>query len=101
MPQTFEVEIDDSGRIHPLEPISFTPSGRAYLTLLPPLKVTPVIRHLAAPHRHCSCWLVRAFLNDLQPIWQRCSSAFMRYAMSGANNNAPCVSRFLHGDLSD
>ena len=40
MPQTFEVEIDDSGRIHPLEPISFTPSGRAYLTLLPPLKVT-------------------------------------------------------------
>lgn len=40
MLQTFEVEIDDSGRIHPLEPLSFTPFGRAYLTLLPPLTVT-------------------------------------------------------------
>lgn len=38
MLQTIEVEIDRSGRIHPLEPLSFTPSGRAYLTLLPPLK---------------------------------------------------------------
>ncbi len=37
MLQTIEVEIDHSGRIHPLEPLSFTPSGRAYLTLLPPL----------------------------------------------------------------
>jgi hypothetical protein len=35
MLQTIEVEIDDSGRIHPLEPLSFVPSGRAYLTLLP------------------------------------------------------------------
>lgn len=35
MLQTIEVEIDNSGRIHPLEPLPFTPSGRAYLTLLP------------------------------------------------------------------
>ena len=35
MLQTIEVEIDNSGRIHPLEPLSFIPSGRAYLTLLP------------------------------------------------------------------
>ncbi len=35
MLQTIEVEIDHSGRIHPLEPLSFVPSGRAYLTLLP------------------------------------------------------------------
>ncbi|MFA7241804.1 MAG: hypothetical protein WC091_16960 [Sulfuricellaceae bacterium] len=35
MLQTIEVEIDPSGRIHPLEPLSFVPSGRAYLTLLP------------------------------------------------------------------
>ncbi|HLA35379.1 MAG TPA: hypothetical protein VJ001_11005 [Rhodocyclaceae bacterium] len=35
MLQTIEVEIDASGRIHPLEPLSFMPTGRAYLTLLP------------------------------------------------------------------
>lgn len=35
MLQTIEVEIDPGGRIHPLEPLSFVPSGRAYLTLLP------------------------------------------------------------------
>jgi len=35
MLQTIEVEIDPSGHIHPLEPLSFIPSGRAYLTLLP------------------------------------------------------------------
>ena len=35
MLQTIEVEIDSSGFIHPLEPLSFIPSGRAYLTLLP------------------------------------------------------------------
>lgn len=34
MLQTIEVEIDASGRIHPLEPLTFTPSGRALLTLL-------------------------------------------------------------------
>lgn len=37
MLKTIEVEIDNSGRIHPLEPLSFIPSGRAYLTLLPAL----------------------------------------------------------------
>lgn len=37
MLQTIEVEIDHSGRIHPLEPLSFMPTGRAYLTLLPSL----------------------------------------------------------------
>ena len=35
MLQTIEVEIDSNGRIHPLETLSFTPTGRAYLTLLP------------------------------------------------------------------
>lgn len=35
MLQTIEVEIDNSGHIHPLEPLPFIPSGRAYLTLLP------------------------------------------------------------------
>jgi hypothetical protein len=35
MLQTIEVEIDSDGRIHPLEALSFTPAGRAYLTLLP------------------------------------------------------------------
>lgn len=35
MLQTIEVEIDPSGYIHPLETLSFIPSGRAYLTLLP------------------------------------------------------------------
>lgn len=35
MLQTIEVEIDPSGHIHPLETLSFIPSGRAYLTLLP------------------------------------------------------------------
>jgi len=42
MLQTIEVEIDASGHIHPLEPLTFMPSGRAYLTLLPP--VTPNVR---------------------------------------------------------
>ncbi|MDP1654035.1 MAG: hypothetical protein Q8L56_15045, partial [Rhodocyclaceae bacterium] len=32
--QTIEIEIDASGRIHPIEPLDFTPSGRALLTLL-------------------------------------------------------------------
>ncbi len=36
MLQTIEVEIDQEGRIHPLEPLSFKPTGRAYLTLLNP-----------------------------------------------------------------
>jgi hypothetical protein len=40
MLQTIEVEIDASGHIHPLEPLTFTPSGRAYLTLLPPFAPT-------------------------------------------------------------
>lgn len=35
MLQTIEVEIDPSGHIHPFESLSFIPSGRAYLTLLP------------------------------------------------------------------
>lgn len=35
MLQTIEVEIEASGHIHPLEPLFFTPLGRAYLTLLP------------------------------------------------------------------
>jgi hypothetical protein len=35
MLQTIEVEIDPSGLIHPLESLSFIPTGRAYLTLLP------------------------------------------------------------------
>jgi len=34
MLQTIEIEIDASGRIHSLEPLTFTPSGRALLTLL-------------------------------------------------------------------
>jgi len=34
MLQTIEIEIDASGRIHPIEPLGFTPSGRALLTLL-------------------------------------------------------------------
>jgi len=41
MLQTIEVEIDHSGRIHPLEPLSFVPSGRAYLTLLPASEQQP------------------------------------------------------------
>lgn len=35
MLQTIEVEIDSSGHIHPLEPLTFALSGRTYLTLLP------------------------------------------------------------------
>ena len=35
MLQTIEVEIDPSGHVHPLEPLTFIPAGRAYLTLLP------------------------------------------------------------------
>lgn len=34
MLQTIEVEIDASGHVHPLEPISKLPVGRALLTLL-------------------------------------------------------------------
>lgn len=36
MLQTLEVEIDASGRIHPLESLPFKPVGRALLTLLTP-----------------------------------------------------------------
>jgi len=34
MLQTIEIEIDAGGRIHPIEPLDFTPKGRALLTLL-------------------------------------------------------------------
>ena len=34
MLHTIEIEIDATGRIHPLEPLEFIPSGRALLTLL-------------------------------------------------------------------
>lgn len=34
MLHTIEVEIDQNGHIHPLEPLPFRSSGRAYLTLL-------------------------------------------------------------------
>lgn len=36
MLQTLEVEIDASGRTHPLESLPFKPVGRALLTLLTP-----------------------------------------------------------------
>jgi hypothetical protein len=35
MLKTIEVEIDSSGRVHPLEPLPFVLRGRGYLTLLP------------------------------------------------------------------
>lgn len=34
MLQTIEVEIDSDGRVHPLEPLPWIPSGRGYLTML-------------------------------------------------------------------
>jgi hypothetical protein len=41
MLQTIEVEINTSGRIHPLEPMQRLPAGRALLTLLnPPVEET-------------------------------------------------------------
>ena len=36
MLQTIEVEVDSTGRIHPLEPVQVIPAGRALLTLLQP-----------------------------------------------------------------
>ena len=36
MLQTIEVEIDDNGRVHPLQPLSRLPAGRALLILLTP-----------------------------------------------------------------
>jgi hypothetical protein len=36
MLQTIEIEIDSSGHIHPLEPLSFRPAGRVLLILLEP-----------------------------------------------------------------
>lgn len=36
--QTIEVEIDPEGRIHPLEPLTRLPTGRALLTLLEPIR---------------------------------------------------------------
>ena len=35
MMQTIEVEIDASGRVHPVEPMEALPVGRALLTILP------------------------------------------------------------------
>ena len=34
MLQTIEIEIDDIGKFHTLEPLTFKPKGRALLTLL-------------------------------------------------------------------
>ena len=41
MLQTIEVEIDASGHIRPLEPLSQMPIGRALLTLLAPDSLAP------------------------------------------------------------
>ncbi|MBK1733376.1 hypothetical protein [Thiococcus pfennigii] len=38
MLQTIEVEIDASGRVHPVEPFEHLPSGRALLTFLTPVE---------------------------------------------------------------
>ncbi|AUB80134.1 hypothetical protein [Candidatus Thiodictyon syntrophicum] len=41
MLKTIEVEIDDSGRVHPVEPLAFILRGRAYLTMLPDTDARP------------------------------------------------------------
>lgn len=42
MLQTIQVEIDATGHIHPMEALSFTPVGRALLTLLDTTDTTPL-----------------------------------------------------------
>lgn len=40
--QTIKVEIDANGQIHPLDPLSFKPMGRALLTILDHPTTRPV-----------------------------------------------------------
>ncbi len=40
MMRTIEVVIDQTGHVHPLEPLDSLPAGRALLTLLPPTDET-------------------------------------------------------------
>ena len=54
IPQTIEVEIDDQGRLHALEPGVQLPAGRALLTLLEPLRDEAA---LLAEHALAECWL--------------------------------------------
>ncbi len=42
MLQTIEVEVDEQGQIHPLEPLPAEAKGRALLTFLPRLRVDEV-----------------------------------------------------------
>jgi len=47
MLKTIQIEIDPKGRIHPLEPLSRLPVGRALLILLPSSRDEPAL--LAEP----------------------------------------------------
>lgn len=49
MLQTIEVEIDTSGRVHPVEPFEQLPSGRAILTFLTPVEQVAETALLAEP----------------------------------------------------
>ncbi len=49
MLKTIEVEIDDSGRVHPVEPLAFILRGRAYLTMLPDTEARPTATTAAGP----------------------------------------------------
>jgi len=48
MLKTIEVEIDDIGKFHTLEPLNFEPKGRALLTLLDKPDVSFSIEHGSA-----------------------------------------------------
>ncbi len=49
MLQTIEVEIDASGRVHPIEPFEHLPSGPALLTFLTPVEQVAETALLAEP----------------------------------------------------
>ena len=94
MLQTIEVEIDSSGHIHPLEPLAFIPSGRAYLTLLPVTKkefrtltagdgsAAKALELLASPR----------FAQRPAALLTKCSSVLVSFAMTGMIVNAACLS---------
>jgi hypothetical protein len=48
MLQTIEIELDDIGKFHTLEPLNFKPKGRALLTLLDTPDVSFPIEHGSA-----------------------------------------------------
>ena len=97
-----EVEIDQDGRLRPLEPLPFPLLGRAYLALLsdPSANRTPSGATGGATDAW-PCLRPRASPNARSAIQRRCRTALRHSVRTGSTIDTSCLSRYLHPDLPD